>query len=453
MGGGTSKSKSERTIGRELNDRWNVGAQQARYRKNGTWFHVLDRFPGALFDENGYILFQTQEDYESCQFLQKGKELGVPHGIASIPGYVRVVHDTRSASEANFPSLEAIISELTRHAIGHPIADLQTIRADIKGRQKRGPGGRIFGPTRQDSTGEYAFHYGGGLEFQFNIGLEFETREFRYGIAFSFEPSRSKPWPELRAALLPKVKLFNEFMELNAESFRDMRMWHYEDDKGASSHELPGPIPWERVGKGVFVFLGKQQDLQALDYQAVIADLDRLLPLYKYVESGGTTQPTSLPSTEPFVFRPSSWVEKASSTVATPTQAQLDVALRHNEMQRALYHHLISEYGQNDVSFENPSGVGTRVDIVVRRENEYWFYEIKTAQSPRACLREAIGQLLEYAFWPGAPQVTRIIVVGECPIDHDGEEYLRRLRDRFSLPIYYQNLAIERIPDGPAPGE
>jgi hypothetical protein len=114
---------------------------------------------------------------------------------------------------------------------------------------------------------------------------------------------------------------------------------------------------------------------------------------------------------------------------------------------------LISEYGENDVSFENPSGVGTRVDIVVRRDNEYWYYEIKTAQSLRACLREAIGQILEYAYWPGAPQVTRMIVVGECQIDHDGAEYLRRLRERFSLPIYYLHLAVEHIPDGLAPGE
>lgn len=39
-------------------------------------------------------------------------------------------------------------------------------------------------------------------------------------------------------------------MQLNAECFGDIRMWHYEDDKGASIHYLPGPIPWKRVGKG-----------------------------------------------------------------------------------------------------------------------------------------------------------------------------------------------------------
>jgi len=36
----------------------------------------------------------------------------------------------------------------------------------------------------------------------------------------------------------------------------------------------------------------------------------------------------------------------------------------------------------------------------------------------------------------------RFIVVGESPIDENGEEYLRRLRKTFSLPIDYEAIAI-----------
>jgi hypothetical protein len=95
-----------------------------------------------------------------------------------------------------------------------------------------------------------------------------------------------------------------------------------------------------------------------------------------------------------------------------------------------------------EVGTEKASGVGTRIDVVVRQGNEFWFYEIKTAQSPRACLREALGQLPEYAFWPGAQAASRLIVVGESAIDDDGSEYLRRLRDRFGLPIEYEQISI-----------
>jgi len=92
------------------------------------------------------------------------------------------------------------------------------------------------------------------------------------------------------------------------------------------------------------------------------------------------------------------------------------------------------------VGTECPSGVGTKVDVVVRQKNEYWFYEIKTALTPRACLREALGQLCEYAFWPGAQEAVRLIVAGENALDKEGEEYLLRLRNRFSLPIEYEQI-------------
>lgn len=48
-----------------------------------------------------------------------------------------------------------------------------------------------------------------------------------------------------------------------------------------------------------------------------------------------------------------------------------------------------------------PQSFGTRVDVIVRDGSNWWYYEIKTSHSPRACMREAVGQLLEYSFWPG----------------------------------------------------
>jgi len=77
--------------GRELNDRWNVGAKHALYYKDGTWYNNLERFPGALFDPEGYVLFKTEHAYKNCQHLKIAKRTNVPNGIASIPGYVRMV--------------------------------------------------------------------------------------------------------------------------------------------------------------------------------------------------------------------------------------------------------------------------------------------------------------------------------------------------------------------------
>jgi hypothetical protein len=413
--------------------------------ETGNWFQLLRRFPGALFDANGYILFKTRRDYEQCELLQRGKELGVPRGIASIPGYVTMRPNANREQGMSDPDLDAIVTELGRRAAGHQIGELQTIRAQIKGipLPKSQPARRLFGKTRTSVGGDYTFHYRGGSELQFNVGFEPDKRKFRYGVALSFEPGQSKPWPELSENLRPKVVRFNEFLALNAGLFGDMRMWHDENNRRVGGDEMPAPIPWERADKkGVFIFLGKRQDIDQIDYEAVLSDLDRLLPLYTYVESRVAPEPTSVPSQSPFAFCPSAWAEKAAFTVATQAQRQLDVDLRHNEMQKALYDRLVSQYGESSVTYENPSGVGTRVDVVVQRRGEYWFYEIKTAHSPRACLREAVGQLLEYAFWPGAPNVTRLVVVGEAAIDTNGADYVRRLQDRFSLPLEYEQISV-----------
>ena len=77
-------------IGRMLNKEWKVHALHALYRKNGKWYHHLRRFPGALFDECGYVVFETKEIYEECTGLHHGVELNVPKGIQNIAGYVRV---------------------------------------------------------------------------------------------------------------------------------------------------------------------------------------------------------------------------------------------------------------------------------------------------------------------------------------------------------------------------
>jgi hypothetical protein len=58
-----------------------------------------------------------------------------------------------------------------------------------------------------------------------------------------------------------------------------------------------------------------------------------------------------------------------------------------------------------------------------------------------SAIAEEINKLA-YAFWPKAQEASQFIVVGECPIDPDGEEYLRRLKVRFSLPIEYEQIVI-----------
>lgn len=63
----------------------------------------------------------------------------------------------------------------------------------------------------------------GRSELQFNIGVEAgpHGNEIRHGVAFSFELSQSVPNID---ALVPKARLFSEYLQLYPEQCADMRM-------------------------------------------------------------------------------------------------------------------------------------------------------------------------------------------------------------------------------------
>jgi hypothetical protein len=173
------------------------------------------------------------------------------------------------------PNIPAIAKTLDLRALNHPVGKLQDIRAKLKNLARR-PGHSIF--SARTTFEAWAFHHGGRTELQFNIGQENnrEIVELRHGVAFSFGRSQTLPSIDV---LLPKVKLFNDYILLNAEDFNDMRMWHYAEAR--SPDYMPGPIPADLVSEGIFVFLGSRQPADEIDYDKILDDFDRLLPLYE----------------------------------------------------------------------------------------------------------------------------------------------------------------------------
>jgi hypothetical protein len=50
--------------------------------------------------------------------------------------------------------------------------------------------------------------------------------------------------------------------------------------------------------------------------------------------------------------------------------------------------------------------------------------------------------VLEYAYWPGAQEAARLIVCGESPLDERGAAYLNALKERFDIPIAYEQIKM-----------
>ena len=85
--------------------------------------------------------------------------------------------------------IPTIAAELNAKAVGHLIAELQEIRKKLKGLKVRA-GHDIFRLEGRSKTvfQDWAFHYGGRSELQFNIGKDGSGGAmFRDGVAFSFE--------------------------------------------------------------------------------------------------------------------------------------------------------------------------------------------------------------------------------------------------------------------------
>lgn len=80
---------SRSNTGRQLRREWNIPAQHVLYHHEGTWFHLLERFPGALCDPHGYVLFETKEDFFRSPNLKIGKHVRVPDGLRNVRGYVQ----------------------------------------------------------------------------------------------------------------------------------------------------------------------------------------------------------------------------------------------------------------------------------------------------------------------------------------------------------------------------
>lgn len=149
------------------------------------------------------------------------------------------------------------------------------------------------------------------------------------------------------------------------------------------------------------------------------------------------------PSYLPFVFRPGHNQKKTGSVKIVPSNDESIATLLHNEIQNALFADLVKQYGAKYVGTENATGQGTSIDIVVKTDKFCWFYEIKTAASVRACIRQALPQLLEYAYWHGNDdRADRLIIVSPHPITSEAAAYLKFLRKKFNMKIYYQQYQL-----------
>jgi hypothetical protein len=136
------------------------------------------------------------------------------------------------------------------------------------------------------------------------------------------------------------------------------------------------------------------------------------------------------------------------NTIKVYSSCEKENDLFHNRMQTSIYNQFAELYGKKNVGTEQCTGFGSRIDIVVNtgtaQTPKYMFFELKTSNSARQCIREALSQLLEYSHFPNKNLAEKLIIVSHNKIDKNNINYLKTLRKMFSIPIYYRKFDTDR---------
>jgi hypothetical protein len=169
----------------------------------------------------------------------------------------------------------------------------------------------------------------------------------------------------------------------------------------------------------VFAELGNPI-LKSSRYQ--LSDYYEPVPAIKKPITGGGS--TNLPNTNPFMRQGSGTVE------CTP---------EHARMQIKLMAELNAEYPEATILRED-----CFIDITVRTADELVLFEIKSDLDPKSVIRQALGQILEYAYHPSRDHnlPVRLVIVGRKSLSARDGKYLDVLKRDFKLPIEYRAVSI-----------
>jgi hypothetical protein len=82
------------------------------------------------------------------------------------------------------------------------------------------------------------------------------------------------------------------------------------------------------------------------------------------------------------------------------------------------------------------------VDLQVKQGGTVTIIEFKSATDSRKAIRQALGQLLDYAYFNDSGWQPRLLVVGRGVLSAKAERFIKTLRGRFRVPITYKQYVL-----------
>ncbi|AYL95288.1 hypothetical protein HYN43_008260 [Mucilaginibacter celer] len=150
-----------------------------------------------------------------------------------------------------------------------------------------------------------------------------------------------------------------------------------------------------------------------------------------------------------FVFNPG--VARNSTGFERHTTASgVAVKRHHSTITNALKKFLQPDFteAKGNLSIEKTSfGVNTADIVLLHKKNEISIIEVKTSGIARKNVREAIGQLIDYAYWFDDIIVHSLIIVSPTPLSSNERDLIRRFQSHFKLKLEYWQY-LENITGG-----
>ncbi|WP_027727334.1 hypothetical protein [Treponema sp. C6A8] len=121
---------------------------------------------------------------------------------------------------------------------------------------------------------------------------------------------------------------------------------------------------------------------------------------------------------------------------------ETEITVIHEQIKEKLIEELKRDKNLEIVS-ENAVNKINYIDIATKDKNGIiTFYEIKTNSDARLCVRQALGQLMEYAFFPKVRNANKIVVVGTGSSTPEIDEYISELNEKFNIPVAYRQVKL-----------
>lgn len=128
--------------------------------------------------------------------------------------------------------------------------------------------------------------------------------------------------------------------------------------------------------------------------------------------------------------------EKLENSFERNASAGVKVNLIHNRIQNRFMKYLEKTY-PND----KRKGEKKRIDAMRESNKEIFIYEIKPFESVYSCIREGIGQLIDYAHQVNSKKEIRIIIVGPNEPEQIDKDFINAVRS--IVQIHFSYLAFD----------